>query len=176
MDWIETTSGNRISKKAKILGSDHILINGNSTINDEVLLQGDVKMAGKQNATIQIGKCCYLGTGSQIIPPVLKYDNGDAIHGPLLIGGYTIVGKNSIVRLANIGSRVLIEAECRLEDLSIVYDCCVIRQGTTVPPKMVIPPFSEVSGVPGIDFRIKELDNSYKKIVETEARELQVLG
>lgn len=176
MDWIETTSGNRISQKAKILGSNHILISGNSTINDEVLLQGDVKVAGKQQATIQIGKCCYLGTGSKIIPPVLKYEEDHAVHGPLLIGRYTIIRENSIVRLANIGSRVLIEPTCTLGDLSIVYDCCVIRRGTTIPPKMVIPPFSDVSGTPGIDFRIKDLNNSYKKLIETEAKELQVLG
>jgi dynactin-5 len=176
MDWIETTSGNRISKKSKIFGSNSILINGNCTINDEVLLQGDVRIAGKQQATIQIGKCCYLGTGAKITPPVLKYEDEESIHGPLLIGGYTIIGKNSVVRLANIGSRVLVELGCDLGNLSIVYDCCLIRSGTIIPPKMVIPPFSDVSGVPGIDFCIKDLSNSYKKLIEIEARELQALG
>lgn len=176
MEWIETTSGNRISKSAKICGSNQIVISGNSTINDNVLLKGDVNLAGKHQTTIQIGKCCYLGMGAQIIPPVVKQEATETVHGPVQIGAYSIVGEKSIIRLATIGSRVLIEPGCKLDNLSIVYDCCLIRRGTVIPPNMVVPPFSEVSGTPGIDFTIKDLNNSYKKLIETEARELQVLG
>ena len=65
-------------RNRKIFGSNSILINGNCTINDEVLLQGDVRIARKQQATIQIGKCCYLGTGAKITPPVLKYEDEES--------------------------------------------------------------------------------------------------
>ena len=87
-----------------------------------------------------------------------------------------IIGSNTVVKLANVGNRVLIEDDCVLENLSIIYECCVIRKGTVVPPKTIIPPYSEVSGVPGKDFRISSLNSCYKRLIEIEAKELQILG
>lgn len=181
-DWIETTNGNRISKCASIYGSNHISINDNTTINENVLLQGDVNLLQKDEqtkpTTIKLGKYCYLGMGCQIIPPIIKSSKSDdsKFHGPISIGSYSIIGENTVIKLALIGNRVLIEKNCSLNDLSIVYDCCIIRKNSIVPAKTIIPPFSEVSGQPGIDFQIKDLSNSYKKLIELEARKLQVLG
>jgi dynactin-5 len=172
MSWIETSTGNRISKSATITGSHKILINGNTTINTEVTLNGDVTLADKAETSIQIGKYSYLGLGSQIIPPLINQD----LHGPISIGAYCIIGENSVIRLATIGNRVIIEDDCSLGNLSIIYDCCIIKKGTVIPPKVVIPPYSVVSGVPGVDYKVEELHNCYKRLIEQEARDLKLLG
>ncbi|ODV68830.1 hypothetical protein HYPBUDRAFT_192005 [Hyphopichia burtonii NRRL Y-1933] len=174
-EWIETTTGNRISKLAQIYGSNSISINDHSTVNSYVLLQGDVPLLQQdesQTHTIKLGKYTYIGSNCQVIPPVLKKTH----HGPIRIGSFTIIGADSIIKSASIGNRVLIEPNCTLLDLSIIYDCCLIRKGTIIPSKMIIPPFSEVKGVPGVDFEIKELNSSYKKIIELEAKNLHYLG
>lgn len=171
-EYIETSSGNRILKQAKIYGPDRILISGNTTIKCNVELHGDVEaLDEKSKCSIQIGKYCYLDSDCQVEPPTMS--NG--IRNPVVIGSYTIIGKNSVIRLMNIGNRVLIERNCKLNEQSVVYDCCWIREGTIIPPKMVIPPYSEVRGVPGVDFEITDLSNSYKKLIEHEAKQLQLL-
>ncbi|KAG7662290.1 uncharacterized protein J8A68_004184 [[Candida] subhashii] len=179
-DWLETATGNRISRAARLLGTDKISIGGNCSINENVLISGDVTLnEPKQQYAIQFGKYCYLGSNCQIIPPILKKaadSDSETLHGPQSIGAYVIIGQNSIIKSSNIGNRVLIEENSILEDLSIVYECCVIREGTIIPPKMVIPPYSEVSGIPGKDFQIRSLHNSYKKSIEIEAKQLQILG
>ena len=53
---------------------------------------------------------------------------------------------------------------------------CRQRLLTVIPPKSVIPPYSEVSGVPGKDYEIAELNGGYRKVLETDARIRHVLG
>lgn len=171
--WFETNNGNRILKKAQISGANHISINEKSTINENVVLRGDVPLLKPEGqVTIDLGRFCYLDTGSQIIPPLIKND----LHGPIKVGSYTIIGKNTKISCASIGSRVLIEDNCHIHDLVIIYECCLIREGTTIPPKTVVPPFSEVSGNPGNNFVITSLPSAYKKIIENEAKRLHLLG
>ncbi|CAK7895198.1 hypothetical protein CAAN1_05S02168 [[Candida] anglica] len=180
MSWIETSNGNRISKDSTISGSNRILLSGNTTVHAGVVLKGDVPLASqdseKVTSSIQIGKYSYLNQGCIIEPPVVSVGTTSKVYGPVRIGSYVIVGTNTEISSASIGNRVLIEDNCKLGNLSIIYDCCYIREGCVVPPRTVIPPFSEVSGTPGIDFAIKSLNNSYRKLIEVEAREKYILG
>ncbi|CUM67742.1 uncharacterized protein PRCAT00005447001 [Priceomyces carsonii] len=171
--WIETSSGNRISRSAVIEGSERILLSGNTTVQDNVILKGSADITNdeaKTQAMIKIGKFCYLDKQCQILSTTI----GDS-YGPVQIGAYTIVGERSVIDLAKIGSRVLIESDCMVGKMTEVYDCCRIRSGTTVAPYTTIPPYSEVCGTPGIDFEIKPLHNCYKKLIEIEARQRQIL-
>lgn len=184
MAWLETANGNRISKDSKILGSHRIQLNGNVTVNPGVTLKADVQIVkagdGLDPHIVNIGKYCFLGKGCNISPPVVTTEvQGDEvvkIHSPIRIGSYSIVGEDCEILLVSIGNRVLIENNCKIGNQSIIYDCCYIREGCTIPPKAVIPPFSEVSGVPGVDYTCKELSNSYRKLIEGEARERYLLG
>lgn len=173
MEWIETANGNRISKNATLLGPDKLHLKGNSTVQDMVTINGDVDLSNDSNLAINIGKYCYIGSNSKIVPPLLKPGGK---HSPIKIGSYVIIGDNCAINAIAIGSRVVIEDECKLCDLSVIYDCCLIRKGTIIPSKMVIPPFSEVSGVPGKNFKIRDLANGYKKAIEVEAKEIQIIG
>lgn len=185
MSWVETSNGNRISRDAHISGSHKILLNGNVTVNPSVTLNADVEISkntsgGADPHIITIGKYSYLGKGCKVMPPILSIEQRDdvpfEIHSPIRIGSYSIVGENCEILLVSIGNRVLIEKGCKIGNLSIIYDCCFIREGCIIPPKAVIPPFSEVSGVPGVDFVCTELSNSYRKLIEGEARERYLLG
>lgn len=168
-EWIETNSGNRISSKAKLNGLDKISIKGNSTIHNAIL-NGDVPLM-ESGSAISIGKYCYIGANSQISCPLVKLDQYSRIK----IGSYVVIGENCDICSMAIGSRVIIEDNCKLGDLCVVYDCCIIRKGTQIPPRTVIPPFSLVMGS-GTDFKIKSLENGYKLAIETEAKRVQIIG
>ncbi|EER35134.1 conserved hypothetical protein [Candida tropicalis MYA-3404] len=159
-EWIDTSTGNRISKTAEISGLDNITINGNVTINPLV------KISVNDDSKLSIGQYCYLYPNAEIIASGEKTS----------IGGYVIIGRNSVVKSISIGNRVIIEDNCVLHPFSVIYDCCLIKKGTIIPEKMVIPPYSEVSGIPGKDFVIKSLHNSYKKSIELEAKQLHILN
>ncbi|KAL7461642.1 hypothetical protein ACHAXS_002057 [Conticribra weissflogii] len=68
---------------------------------------------------------------------------------PLSVGSHTLISKRTVVRSLSIGSYVRIGSDCVLHPRSIVKDCCVIEDGTVIPPEMVVPPFSRVRGAPG---------------------------
>lgn len=68
---------------------------------------------------------------------------------PLVIGSHTRIGPNARIHAVGIGSCVRIGANCVLAPRSRVHDCCVIEDDCHVPPDLVVPPFSRVSGSPG---------------------------
>lgn len=175
MEWIETATGNRISKKAQITGSNRILISGYCTIHEQALLQGELTTQ-EQKTAIQLGKYCYLGRNSQIIPPEIVVDGNVRRHETIRLGSFITILENTIIRLASIGNRVLIEADCLLEDSTVIYDCCLIVQGCRIPPHTVIPPFSKVSGGGSTPLEVSDLNGSYRKLIESEARERYVQG
>lgn len=92
------------------------------------------------------------------------------------IGAYCVIGANTQLDLVTIGNRVLIERDCVLEVGCVVYECCYIRAGTVIPSKKIIPPESEVSGIPGVDFEIIPLNSGFKRLIEREAKQLYVVA
>ncbi|CEP23723.1 unnamed protein product [Cyberlindnera jadinii] len=168
VDWIETESGNRISKHALIHGSDHILIAGNTTISAKVELHGDKPLVQGSTNAIQLGKFCYLDEGVVISPPLCTGSR----HKICKIGSYTMIGRGTIVESANVGNRVVIGPNCKLHKSSTIYDCVVIKPNTIVPENYTIPPFSIVSSSksPGGVLRVEHLPESYKKVVELNSK------
>lgn len=171
MEWIETGTGNRISRSAAINGSKSISISDNCTICENCVLNGNVTTGAGQLAIV-LGKYTFLAKGCRIDPPPVSA----GVHAEVAIGNYTYIGANSTVRLAQVGNRVHVGANCTLGELSIVNDCCVVEDNTEIPPKTVIPPYSAVSGVPGGDYEIRELSAAYRKLLEADARVRHVLG
>ncbi|ODV61089.1 uncharacterized protein ASCRUDRAFT_28018, partial [Ascoidea rubescens DSM 1968] len=176
MEWIETTSGNRISRKAVILGATNILLAGNTTIAASVSLNGDVRLNSASNKiSIQIGKHSLIGPSSEIWPPIIGFKRtktkAKRVHGTSKIGSFTIISKNCVVKSINIGNRVLIEKNCYIGNLSIVYDNVVIKKNSCIPDKFIIPPFSYVYGKPP-NLVVESLPVSFKNIIERKAREL----
>lgn len=163
MDYLETPTGNRISRRATITGSKHVVIAGNTTVCDGVVIDGTTAAL---KPAVLVGKYLFLAAGSEIRPP----------EGGCVLGSYNIIGERAVVELALTGSRVWIEPGCKIGAGAVIYECCVIRRGTVVAPKQIIPPYSEVSGQPGPTWRVRELNPSWRRIIEAEARKAQLLG
>ncbi|ODV93392.1 hypothetical protein PACTADRAFT_51989 [Pachysolen tannophilus NRRL Y-2460] len=130
-EFIETSSGNKISKNAQISGSSNIAIAGQTTISTGCKIHGDF-LGKDKKISINLGKYCFLNQ--------------------------VIIGKN-----------------CKIE--GIIYDCCIIKDNTTINKTTVIPPFSLVEKLPNSkELNIVNLNDSYKKLIELAARKALLLG
>lgn len=175
-NWIETSTGNRIARLASINGAKCISISDNCTIGENCTLNGLVTVVLPKEPVIALGKYCYLGNNVTVEPPVLKGTGAEKVHSNVTIGNYTSIGDNSTVRLVQLGNRVCIGTNCQIGDMATINDCCVVEDNACVPGRIVIPPYSRVSGVPGADFHIEELGPGYRKVLENDARSRHVLG
>lgn len=174
-DWIQTGTGNRISRLATIKGASRISISENCTLCEHCTLNGDVATALPNLPSIILGKYTYLAAHSLIDPPHAKKTAETSVFADVKIGNYTTIGQGSVVRLIQVGNRVYIGAKCTLGELSVINDCCVIEDGTVIPAKSVIPPYSRVSGIPGQGFLVEQISASYRKILEADSRIRHVL-
>lgn len=158
-DFIRTATQNYISRSASVLGAANLTTKGKSIIHADATIRGDY------GAPIHIGRYCHIEEGVVVVPSVVPSSNdpllarprsgvdaGDSppekgeMALPVIIGSHTRIGKNTRVQSVSIGSCVRIGANCVLSPRSKVHDCCVIEDGTVIPPDMVIPPFSRVRG------------------------------
>lgn len=160
-DFSETASGNRISKAARIKGSDNILISGYTTISANVQLNGDVKLAKTDaRATLQLGKFVFIDENVSITPSVHSSSpTGQTLHRTSTIGSYVMIGKNTQINSTAVGNRVVIGANCKLGNNTTIYDCSVIAPNTTLPENTNIPPFSLVYTDP------ESIANRYPKTI-----------
>jgi dynactin-5 len=74
-DYIETDTGNKVSRKCTICGSQNIILGGKTVIQSAVVVRGDLRRAGASGpaVVVSIGKYCVLGEGSVIRPPAKTY-------------------------------------------------------------------------------------------------------
>lgn len=160
-DYIRTTTLNYVSRSALILNPSNVRIKGKTIVRSNVVIHGDY------GAPIHIGRYCHIDEGAVISPtivpassdPTAVTDGGSTSPDgppssrekalPLQIGSHTQIGSNTKIRSLSVGSSVRIGSDCILSPRSKIYDCCVIEDGTVLPPDMIVPPFSRVSGNPG---------------------------
>ena len=160
-DYIRTATQNYISRSANILGAPNLNTRGKSVI------QADTTIHGDYGATIHIGRYCHIDQGVVMMPTVVPTSNDPTLsiendrydsstppgqHEkalPIIIGSHTQIGQNTRIQSISIGSNVRIGQNCILMPRSKIHDCCIIEDGTVVPPDMVVPPFSRVRGAPG---------------------------
>ncbi|CAL1542245.1 unnamed protein product [Lymnaea stagnalis] len=139
--YIETASGNKVSRQSVLCGSQNIVINGKTVIMTNCVIRGDL-------ANVRIGRHCIIGKNSVIRPAFKKFSKGVAFF-PLHIGDHVLIEEDSIVNAAQIGSFVHIGKNCVIGRRSVLKDCCAIADNTILPPESVIPPFTLYSGSPG---------------------------
>ncbi|XP_065185166.1 dynactin subunit 5-like [Sycon ciliatum] len=140
-EYIETASGNKVSRKSVLCGSQNIVLNGKTIIKADCIIRGDL-------ANIRIGRLCVIGGGSVIRPPFKKFSKGVAFF-PLHIGDHVFIEEDSVVAAAKIGSFVHIGKKCVIGRRSVLKDCCKILDGTVLAPETVVPPFTIFGGSPG---------------------------
>ncbi|XP_018648213.1 putative dynactin subunit P25 [Schistosoma mansoni] len=139
--YIETASGNKVSRKSVLCGSQNIVLNGKTIIMSDCIIRGDL-------ANIRIGRHCVIGRKAVIRPPFKKFSKGVAFF-PLHIGDNVFIEEDSIVNAAQIGSYVHIGKNCVIGRRCVLKDACSLRDNTVLPPETVVPPFSIYGGSPG---------------------------
>ncbi|KAJ1831729.1 hypothetical protein LPJ63_004071 [Coemansia sp. RSA 2711] len=147
-EFIETDTGNKVSRRSLISGSQNIVLGGKSIVHHKCTIRGDLRRAGPSHqAAILIGRFCSLGPHSVLRPPYKSYKAVFSYY-PLKIGDHVDIGPNSIIEAASIGSHVRIGANCIVGRFAIIKDCCLIEDGAVIAPNSVIPPFSHVAAGP----------------------------
>ncbi|KAM3076292.1 hypothetical protein ACMFMG_006204 [Clarireedia jacksonii] len=156
-EYIETDTGNKVSRKSQIIGTTNIILGGKTVIQAEVIIRGDLLRtlpptnAGEKQGNpvaVAIGRYCFFSRGCELRPPGKIY-RGTFSHFPLKIGDHVFVGANSIIEAAILGNHIHIGANVVVGKFTIVKDFVKILDGTVIPQGMVIPSFSVVGGRPG---------------------------
>ncbi|KAL7622870.1 hypothetical protein AAE478_006549 [Parahypoxylon ruwenzoriense] len=156
-EYIETDTGNKVSRKAILIGTQHIMLGGKTVIQAEAMIRGDLARTAQpaagsapapgSNTAVAIGRYCYLSKGCCLRPPGRIY-KGPFTFLPLRLGDHVFIGEGTIVQAATVGSHVHIGQGVVIGEFAIIKDYVRILDGTVVPSNMVIPSFSIVAGQP----------------------------
>ncbi|KIH91126.1 dynactin 5 [Sporothrix brasiliensis 5110] len=175
-EYIETDTGNKVSRKATLVGTQNIILGGKSVIQQDVMIRGDLvrslpasasggssgagnggsggaggtssgSAAAGGSTAISIGRYCFLSRGCCLRPPGRLW-KGVFSHMPLRMGDHVFVGPGTTVMAASVGSHVHLGANVVVGDFAIIKDYVRVLDGTVVPPNMVIASFSIVAGQP----------------------------
>lgn len=162
-EYIETDTGNKVSRKSNLVGTQNVMLGGKTVIQSEVIIRGDLTRtlppgsssgaaggsagAPANNTAIAIGRYCFLSRGCCLRPPGRNY-KGVFTFMPLRIGDHVFVGEGSVVQAASVGSHVRIGSKVIVGAFAIIKDYVEILDGTVVPSGMVVPSFSIVAGQP----------------------------
>ncbi|EPE02687.1 dynactin subunit 5 [Ophiostoma piceae UAMH 11346] len=154
-EYIETDAGNKVSRKANLVGTQNIILGGKSIIQQDVMIRGDLvrtlppstSSGPVSNTAVSIGRYCFMSRGSCLRPPGRMWKDVYS-HMPLRMGDHVFVGANTVVAAASIGNHVHIGANVVVGDFAIIKDYVKILDGTVVPANMVIASFSIVAGQP----------------------------
>ena len=138
--FIETASGNKVSRQSVLCGSQNIVLSGKVIVEKDCVIRGDL-------ANVRVGRNCVIKSGSVIRPPFKKFQRGVAFF-PCIIGEHVFVEENSVLNAAQIGSFVHIGKNCVIGRRCILKDCCQIADNTVLPPETVVPPFMVFGGSP----------------------------
>ncbi|XP_075220077.1 dynactin 5, p25 subunit [Lycorma delicatula] len=141
-EYVETASGNKVSRQTVLCGSQNIVLNGKVIVQSDAIIRGDL-------ANVRTGRYCIISKNSVIRPPFKKFSKGVAFF-PLHMGDHVFVGENSVINAAAVGSYVYIGNNVVIGRRCILKDCCRIADNTILPPETVVPPFTMYSGSPGL--------------------------
>ncbi|THH05518.1 hypothetical protein EW145_g4736 [Phellinidium pouzarii] len=167
-EYIETDTGNKVSRRATIAGPQNIILGGKTIIASGAIIRGDLRRTGTGHAVvISLGRYCLIGEGCVVRPPYKTY-RGNFNYYPMKIGDHVHIGANSVVEAATIGSHVEIGKNCIIGKFTIIKDCAKIADNTVLMPNSVVPALAYCFGSPG-QF-VEDLPESTQEIVESETK------
>ncbi|KAI8591763.1 putative dynactin Arp1 p25 subunit RO12 [Geranomyces variabilis] len=168
-EYIETDTGNKVSRYSVICGSQNIVLGGKTVIQKDCMVRGDLRRTGAGHAVVvAIGRYCFLGERCVVRPPCKTY-KGQFNYYPMKIADHVFIGEDSVIEAAQIGSYVHIGKNCIIGRFAIIKDCCRILDGTVIPPNAVIPSFSVYGGNPAR--LVDELPESIQEVYEQYSKE-----
>ncbi|KAK3110447.1 hypothetical protein LTR53_015259 [Teratosphaeriaceae sp. CCFEE 6253] len=155
-EYIETDTGNKISRRSHIEGKQNIMLAGKSVVMAGATLRGDLHRKADKPAegekagpitAIGIGRACIIATNCTLHPP-MRISRGQMTFYPMRISDNVFIGPGTHVAALSISSHVHIGAGCVLSPFCVIKENCKILPETVVPSHMVIPPGSIVGGRP----------------------------
>ncbi|KAF2005618.1 trimeric LpxA-like protein [Amniculicola lignicola CBS 123094] len=155
-EYIETDSGNKVSRRSAITGTANITLGGRTVIMADVHLRGDLhptraapSTSGKEPITtsISIGRCTVISTGSVIRPPS-RISRGEVHYYPMKIGDNVFIGPHCTISAISISSHVHISHHVTIHPFAMIKENVKILPHAVIPANMVIPSGSVVGGQP----------------------------
>ncbi|KIJ65964.1 hypothetical protein HYDPIDRAFT_87875 [Hydnomerulius pinastri MD-312] len=169
-EFIETDTGNKVSRRATIAGPQNIILGGKTIISSGAIIRGDLRRTGPGHAVvISLGRYCLVGDGCIMRPPYKTY-RGNFNYYPMKIGDHVHIGANSVVEAATIGNHVVIGKNCVIGKFTIIKDCAQVADNTVVPPNTVIPALALFAGSPAGRF-VEDLPESTQEMVESQTKQ-----
>ncbi|KAK2747998.1 hypothetical protein FQN57_001589 [Myotisia sp. PD_48] len=157
-EYIETDTGNKVSRRNQVHGTQRIILGGKTVIQADVCIRGDLyrqqtasssTSAGspQSSVAVTIGRYTYLSRSCLLRPPS-RLHRGVHSYYPLKIGDHVFVGEKTVVEAAQVGNHVHIGRDVVIGSMAILKDYVVVLDGAVVPSGMVIPSWSVVGGAP----------------------------
>ncbi|KAJ5239523.1 Dynactin subunit 5 [Penicillium chermesinum] len=159
-EYIETDTGNKISRRSQIHGTQHIILGGKTVIQAEAVIRGDLYRLSSTAASdptnppaqpntpsvaINVGRYSYISKSAVLRPPS-RLHRGVHSYYPLKIGDHVFVGEAAVIEAASLGNHVQVGAGAVVGSMAIIKDFAVVLEGAAVPPGMVVPSWCVVGG------------------------------
>ncbi|XP_003739899.1 dynactin subunit 5 [Galendromus occidentalis] len=139
-EYIETASGNKVSRKSVLCGAHNIILSGKTIIQAGAIVRGDL-------ANVRVGRRCVISKHVVIRPPYKKISKGLTFF-PQQIGDHVFIGEGSVISAQSIGSYVHIGKNCVIGRKAVLRDCCMIADNSVVSPETTVPSYAIYAGVP----------------------------
>ncbi|CAI7602726.1 hypothetical protein N7455_002173 [Penicillium solitum] len=166
-EYIETDTGNKISRRSQIHGTQHIILGGKTVIQAEAVIRGDLFRTATlpppsdpnnpaapaaanpstPSVAITVGRYSYISK-SAILRPPSRLHRGIHSFYPLKIGDHVFVGEGAVVEAASLGNHVHVGKGAAVGSMAIIKDYAHVLDGAVVPPGMVVPSWCIVGGRP----------------------------
>ncbi|RAK84638.1 dynactin subunit 5, partial [Aspergillus costaricaensis CBS 115574] len=166
-EYIETDTGNKISRRSLIHGTQHIILGGKTVIQADAVIRGDLYRSSSSSTStstssdpggggsapnspsvaITIGRYSYISRQAILRPPS-RLHRGVYSFYPLKIGDHVFVGERAVVEAATVGNHVHIGKDAVVGSMAILKDFVYVLDGAVVPGGMVVPSWCVVGGAP----------------------------
>lgn len=156
-------TGNKISRRSQIHGTQHIILGGKTVIQAEAVIRGDLYRTPSSVASadpgnppaqpntpsvaINVGRYSHISKNAILHPPS-RLHRGVHSYYPLKIGDHVFVGESAVIEAASVGNHVHVGAGATIGSMAIIKDFAVVLEGAAVPPGMVVPSWCVVGGKP----------------------------
>ncbi|GLA48611.1 hypothetical protein AnigIFM63604_004149 [Aspergillus niger] len=165
-EYIETDTGNKISRRSLIHGTQHIILGGKTVIQADAVIRGDLYRSSSSSSSVSdpqqaaaggapnspsvaitVGRYSYISRQAILRPPS-RLHRGVYSFYPLKIGDHVFVGERAVVEAATVGNHVHIGKDAVVGSMAILKDFVYVLDGAVVPGGMVVPSWCVVGGAP----------------------------
>ncbi|KAJ5499715.1 hypothetical protein N7453_008766 [Penicillium expansum] len=153
-EYIETDTGNKISRRSQIHGTQHIILGGKTVIQAEAVIRGDLFRTATlphpppMQTTLLHQQPQTPARLAAILRPPSRLHRGIHSFYPLKIGDHVFVGEGAVVEAASLGNHVHVGKGAAIGSMAIIKDYAYVLDGAVVPPGMVVPSWCIVGGRP----------------------------